>query len=65
MILCLEHAGQFLAKKGVDVFNATAGGKLESFPRVPYDGVFDKSSPHCHTRWEHVSRCQHLPESER
>ena len=46
MILCLEHAGQFLAKKDIHVFNATAGGKLESFPRVPFEDVFDKNSPH-------------------
>ena len=46
MIMCLEHAGQFLAKKNVAVFNATHGGKLESFPRVRYEEVFDKKNLH-------------------
>ena len=27
-------------KAGIDVFNATVGGKLEVFPRVEFEGLF-------------------------
>lgn len=40
MILCLEHAAQHLAAQGVRVYNATLGGKLEVFPRVAYEHIF-------------------------
>jgi hypothetical protein len=42
MKMCLEHAGQHLAAKGVYVINATRGGKLEAFPRAKYENVVNQ-----------------------
>ena len=36
MELAYRKAKDFLAKAGVSIYNATEGGKLEVFPRVPY-----------------------------
>ena len=33
---------RFCDKKGVKVFNATRGGKLEVYPRVDFDSLFNK-----------------------
>ena len=36
-----ESAYRFARKKGIHIFNATRGGKLEVFPRVDFDTLFD------------------------
>jgi hypothetical protein len=36
----LRHAHEWLNARGVRVFNATRGGKLDVFPRVDFDALF-------------------------
>ncbi|HVU21444.1 MAG TPA: 6-hydroxymethylpterin diphosphokinase MptE-like protein [Rhizomicrobium sp.] len=40
MIEHYEHAKVALSRTGIKVFNATAGGALEVFPRVEFDSLF-------------------------
>jgi hypothetical protein len=42
---CLAHAHHTLAARGVASFNATAGGKLETFPRIDFEQIFAESDP--------------------
>lgn len=39
-----RHAREYLALRGVNVFNATDGGALEVFDRVRFDSLFGRSS---------------------
>lgn len=43
MIFAYKQAKKIFDEIGIDVFNATIGGKLEVFPRVTYDLLFTKS----------------------
>ena len=40
MIQHYAWAREAFAPRGVNIVNATVGGKLEVFPRVDYDGLF-------------------------
>lgn len=42
---CLRHAREHLQAQGVRAYNATRGGKLESWTRVDYDEVFATPVP--------------------
>jgi hypothetical protein len=42
MIIAYQQAKKIFDEIGIDVFNATIGGKLEVFPRVTYDLLFTK-----------------------
>lgn len=44
MDAAFAEARRFLDARGVAVFNATSGGKLEAFPRVEYESLFRGSS---------------------
>ena len=50
---CLGHALESLQAKGVEVYNATRGGKLERFPRVAYESVFREGELARETRETH------------
>jgi len=39
---CLAHAEQHLARRGVRLYNATCGGRLNGLPRVRYEDVLTK-----------------------
>ncbi len=41
----LRHSRDWLSKRGVRVCNATRGGKLEVFPRVEFDRLFEDRAP--------------------
>ena len=43
MIFAYKQAQRVCNEIGIDVFNATIGGKLEEFPRVSYDSLFVKN----------------------
>lgn len=42
MICAFEEAKRFCESKGIHIYNATRGGKLEVFPRVDFDTLFGK-----------------------
>ena len=39
MQMCLQYADEYLRERGVNVYNATMGGKLECIPRADYNQV--------------------------
>lgn len=41
-LLAFARAKEVCDKKGVRIYNATRGGKLEIFPRVDFDSLFEK-----------------------
>ena len=41
-LLAFERAGEVCEPRGIHIFNATRGGKLEVFPRVDFDKLFRK-----------------------
>ncbi|HUU59076.1 MAG TPA: 6-hydroxymethylpterin diphosphokinase MptE-like protein, partial [Phycisphaerae bacterium] len=42
---CLDHARAFLESRGIEVCNATRGGKLDSYPRRKYEEVIAEPDP--------------------
>jgi glycosyltransferase involved in cell wall biosynthesis/nucleoside-diphosphate-sugar epimerase/uncharacterized Rossmann fold enzyme len=50
-----RKAKEFLNAKGVEVLNATKGGRLEVFPRVEYETLFSDGLPRGITPWKGAS----------
>lgn len=43
---CYKALRGYAGKRGIHIYNATRGGKLEVFERVDFDGLFGRFEPH-------------------